>query len=209
MLAIQYPIEYQSHFVPLMDFEVIDASLWPGGVYPTPLPEIWVDLSKGSKGHGYMSQATTVIYPGHCDPFINLSKLDKIESDVYRKVGIHTGSVKFLERLGEVVDLVAIPNDILPARSIYANLGPSNYHYYEYCNLDELRHRPPRSLHTSAPITAAMAGIDLRLRERRPKSLPAFGYDLKLSPERLELAILNVLAIKEALDEGRNNSTPT
>jgi hypothetical protein len=209
MLSIQYPTAYQDVFAPLIDFEVIDASLWKRGVFRTPLARVWIDYSKGGFRPETEVEPEWSITDYDVDPFINLIKANAWPLPKEIKIGYHQGSVVMLERMKTFVGMVAIPNDILPARSVYVKEGAKRYHYYEYCNLDELRRNPPASIHTSAPITAAMAGIDLRRRERRPKSLPLFSYDLQLTPERLELAVENTKAIREALDEGLHNTSLT
>jgi hypothetical protein len=201
-LAIQYPTAHQSVFAPYCDFEVIDASLWKEGTYESPLEEVWFDQSKGGAPQKFIARRNAVIVQGHNDPDTNIIEIARANEWV--KVGLFRGNLRHLSLLSTVCDIVACPNTLSPmARGMYVNSTNSRrFHYYGMSSLDELRLRPPASLHTSLPITAAMVGIDLRSRERRPKKVPEFRYDLKLSKQVVELAIQNILAVREAYEEG-------
>jgi hypothetical protein len=80
------------------------------------------------------------------------------------------------------------------------DLEAFDYHYIEFCTMDELRRHCPASLNTCAPITAAQRGIDLASRERRPKHLSSWinPFQCILSDKMLDLALKNIKSIREA-----------
>jgi hypothetical protein len=205
-LAIQYPFQYSSIFEPLTDFHVIDDSKYEeyvGGKQDKmfqccPKP-IWWDISSGLPDTQPAIGFQAFILPTHDDPDRNMLEILKWHSSELLRVGIWRGERRHLKLIDKDCDIVALP--WYEHRSIYVLPEDSHkYHFYEFSSLDELRRFPCRSLQTSVPITAAMAGIDLRHRERRPKKLPTFSYDMKMNEAQLELAVENVKAIREALD---------
>ena len=190
-LALQQPSQYDKYFEGLVDF-VVDV-----GVGDKPCP-LWLDCTKGWKTVDYDYDA--VIVPTWKEPKKHLIEVARttIPPGVL-KIAICQGTYNHMEQLKDYVDIIALPNTV--ARSIYVTKETAHqFHFYELCNLDELRRYPIRSLNTSMHITAAMVGIDLTRRERRPKKLPTFRQDTKLTEAQLELAIENAKAIREALD---------
>ena len=99
-------------------------------------------------------------------------------------------------------DRLAIPHDL--ARGFIINrdkLDSRQLHYSELSSLDELRRLPPASLATNAPLAAALRGVDLSKRERRPKLLKtAYATDIRATSGVLNLAVSNLKAIREALN---------
>jgi len=73
------------------------------------------------------------------------------------------------------------------------------YYFFEFKNLDELRRLPPKALITAIPFQAAILGIDLEERERRPKKLYPISWDTSLTASQLELAFHNIRIIGEVL----------
>lgn len=122
-------------------------------------------------------------------------------------VGSWQGFLKDLITLKTICNEVAMPRDRQRHRYVYnmkteveaqsSKLPSQSFHYFGFTNLDELRLRPPKSLDTGMPIKAAMEGIDLSIRERRPKVRP-LDFTVKLSKPVLDLAIKNTKLIKEA-----------
>ena len=115
----------------------------------------------------------------------------------YKLIGCYRGGRKDLELLFELCDVVALPYVDFREKPL-SWVDSSLVHYFGFKNLDELRRHPPMSLDTSVPIRAAMIGIDLKLRDRRPRGLPMFDKNLLLTKEQVALALHNINAIKEA-----------
>lgn len=208
MLAIQYPALYRSTFEPLCDFEVFDMKANPIGMLLPGNKELWFDYSEMSTCDVDDHPRDGTILPRHYpDPGTYLTQCARYRStESERVIAIWEGDRAHLRMLQAAVDLVALPwwkhrNLVITPEEAY------EYHAYEFSNLDELRRYPYRSLHTSVPITAAAVGIDLTTRDRRPKRLPPFSYQMVLSEAQLELAYKNCQAIKEAMEHARRNST--
>lgn len=196
-LAIQYPRRYKAYFDPFCDFYVFKESEVTARDFNLNKP-IWLDCSDGSRA---VADCDGVILPTSEDPDLNVILAAKGNYDC-KRIGIWIGEKRHLKLMEQAVDIVALPF-YEPGRTAYIESDKLlTYHYYGFCNLDELRRFPPASLHTDIPITAAALGIDLRTRERRPKKLPPFSYDMYLGEQQLELAINNVRAVREALDAG-------
>lgn len=115
----------------------------------------------------------------------------------YKIIGCYRGGRKDLELLMQICDVVALPYDDYREKPL-SWFPSSSFHFFGMKNLDELRRHPPMSLDTSVPIRAAMVGIDLSLRERRPRGIPLFDKKLELTKEQVALAIHNIKAVKEA-----------
>lgn len=203
-LSIQYPLAHKDVFEPLCDFNVWDMSQ---GRFVTSLPgsnlPYWLDYSKREDLFVHLPKewddnAEAIILPTNYYPDPNVLMIAKYADSVGFSVGVWCGERRHIALIQTACDLVAIPNTE-PRRVYITPADASLYHFYEFCNLDELRTHRPRSLHTSTPITSAIMGIDLRARERRCRKLPTFNYDIKLNNSQLELAVENVNAIREAL----------
>jgi len=197
-VAIQYPTAHRDVFEPLTDFEVWDMSL----VVPDCMPEreFWLDFSKGDLQSGPLPyRAMAHICETFDDPDRNVLNVARRQCRDHTTVGIWRGERRHLKLMSEACDIVALPYYEYGRMSYVPDGESHKYHLYEFCSLDELRRYPIRSIHTSVPITAALVGIDLRTRERRPKRLPPFTYDLRLSDAQLDLAVQNTLAIREAV----------
>lgn len=195
-VALQYPLLYREVFEPLTDFEV-----WsnPGDSLGRLFPnkELWYDCSDGVVVQDHFADG--VILPTYDEPGRNLLNIARENIPGKLNVGIWRGERSHLKLLTDACDVVALPFYEY-GRMNYVPEGMSHlFHLYEFCSLDELRRYPVRSIHTSVPITAALMGIDLRGRERRPKNLPPFTYDIRLTDSQLELAVINAKAIKEAV----------
>ncbi len=65
-------------------------------------------------------------------------------------------------------------------------------------NLDELRRLKPWALCTRVPFHAAIYGIDLTKRERRPKGVKSYDLQRKYPSHVINLAKKNLQAVKEA-----------
>lgn len=204
-LALQYPWRYASTFEPLTDFEVGDMSKIAAGydVYNGE-KELWQDYSVGGvfSEASWMPKVSGFILPFYLIPDRNILCAARHKVDGKLNTAVWTGEKRHLKLLQEAVDVVALPYFEMGRMQHVKDQDTSQYHLYEFCNLDELRRYPVRSINTSVPFTAALLGIDLRLRERRPRNLPEFHYDLRLNEVQLELAYNNVIAIKEALNAG-------
>jgi hypothetical protein len=110
-------------------------------------------------------------------------------------VGVLWAFKKELMELELDCALVALPWE--RPRTLLIPKGDSvNYHYLGFRNLDELRTNPPRSITTDMPLRAAVHGISLELRERRP-SLPPFEED-KISDSQLEQTVANIALLRKA-----------
>ena len=208
-LAIQYPWRYASVFEEYCDFHVWDMLAMPKDTPQWPEcpeeKELWIDCSKCNDYEP--EEYDGIILPTYDEPGRNLLNAAKERVSGVLNIGIWRGEKRHLQLMHDAVDIVSLPF-YEPGRTLYIAKDRSReYHYYEFCNLDELRRMPPRSIHTSVPITAAIVGVDLRQRERRPRCLSPFSYDLRLSDSQLELAVSNVKAIKEALDSGGADET--
>ena len=194
-LALQQPQCYDKYFEHLVDFEV---DVGDPRDLRLPSKPVWLDCSRG----WVTTRRTPVAYilPLGKPPKKHLIETARlITPPGILRVGMCQGTYNHMEQLKDYVDIIALPNTV--ARSIYVTKETAHqFHFYELCNLDELRRYPIRSLNTSMHITAAMVGIDLTRRERRPKKLPTFRQDTKLTEAQLELAIENAKAIREALD---------
>lgn len=208
LLALQYPTQYKDIFEAYSDFHVWDmtqANLPERTSKPT-----WFDYSQSGQTDSLPSfdLPTGVILPSFHDPNMNILNIsrfkDKLadmdESGLIQTIGLWRGERRHLLLLSQVTDLIALPHFEYRRLSYVSAHETSKYHLYGFCNIDELRRFPVRSLSTAAPITAALQGIDLSQRERRPKYLPTFSYSLKLNERQLELAVKNVEAVKEALN---------
>lgn len=218
MLAIQYPWRYVSVFEELCDFHVIDVPQWmrdSGSLRgPWTGKDIWTDHSQNICSD-WMGETQGIILPSFNEPGRHLLNQDRLKVDNKLNVSLWIGDRSHLKLLKEIADVVALHwkaeaagGPAIGHRSgVIAAEEAHLFHAYEFCNLDELRRMPYRSLHTSVPITAALLGIDLRLRDRRPKNLPPFSYGLTLNDAQLEVAYNNCVAIKEAMQYARRNLT--
>lgn len=213
MLAIQYPWRYARVFEELCDFHVIQCS----AITDTPILKgdkpVWADLSDRDEAKSFGPGVKGIILPAFDEPGKHLLNQDRLKVPGVLNISLWIGDRSHLKLLKEITDVVALHwkaeaagGPAIGHRSgVIAAEEAHLFHAYEFCNLDELRRMPYRSLHTSVPITAALLGIDLRLRDRRPKNLPPFSYDLTLNDAQLEVAYNNCVAIKEAMDYARNH----
>jgi len=113
----------------------------------------------------------------------------------YKVVGCWQGHRKEMFRLLDHCDEVALPFD-RPRRVYLKNKEESGlFHYFGFRSLDELRILPPKSLDTSMPIRAALYGIDLQDRERRPKT-PLLDFTIKLTKEQVSQTIRNIFLVR-------------
>lgn len=123
----------------------------------------------------------------------------------YKIIGTWWGYKKDIRRLEELVDVVALPfrkprSQFVKGNRIKADNNPCSldYHYFGFKSLDELRRFPPASLDSSICIKAAMYGIDLRHRERRPNT-PLLDYDKDvLSDAQLDVVVTNIALLHES-----------
>lgn len=215
MLSIQYPLKYKDIFAPHNDFDVWDMSLEPPRAeFENCSKPLWLDYSNCSMCHTaslYVNKSEdVVILPTGDDPSGNLLSYAAWSEQLspISTMGIWSGDKVFLSILPKAVTYIALPWKVQRAsmnmRSLHIEPEmAAMYHAYEFCNLDELRRFPWASLHTSVPITAAIMGIDLSRRERRPKVLPPFSYELYMTTEQIDLALKNISAIKEAMKYAR------
>lgn len=208
MLALQYPWKYASVFEELCDFHVLDLAQGPSGWAEAVNSDkaVWLDSSSLASPPEGCDEYSAVILPYFPDAGVNLLRCQNNYVKGTTNVGLWKNDRRFLRLMTEAVDMIAL--HWTSHRNLH--ISPEEaclYHAYEFCNLDELRRYPFRSLHTSVPVTAALYGIDLRLRERRPKNLPLFSYGLHLNDAQLELAYNNAKAIKEAMEHARCNNT--
>lgn len=74
----------------------------------------------------------------------------------------------------------------------------SKYIYYGFKNLDELKTKPPYAIITSTPLRAALSGILLSERERRPKAMVEFTTTTSMTKAQIGLAKTNIILLKEA-----------
>lgn len=112
----------------------------------------------------------------------------------WKLVGCWQGHKKDMFNLLQICDEVALPFD--RPRRVYLTPEESiKFHYFGFRSLDELRVLPPKSLDTSMPIRAAIYGIDLKARERRPRT-PLLDFSIKLTTEQIDQTILNIHLVK-------------
>lgn len=204
-LSIIYPRGYSQYFEPLCDFETIDLARvdFSKDLVTTGRKPIWLDARCLTS----MPESGTEAYDGYImplleDPDQTILKAVRHSVDGAENVVLWTGTKRHLDLIQEAGLTVGLPYWKHPRTYYVTEDNCHLFHYYEFCNIDELRRLPPKSLQTSIPIVSALMGIDLSRRERRPKRLPEFSYDLQLNDEQLELAISNVQAIRNALEDG-------
>lgn len=216
--SLEIPLNHWDVFAPHCDFHYALADFVLNNkdyakTYSKLKGEKWLDNSfnelREDIGVEKLLKAADIINPTHItaleafSPKENIKNVLKTKKEFskrglnYKIVGCYRGGKKDLEILLEICDIVALPYDDYRAKPL-AWFNSDIFHYFGFKNLDELRRYPPRSLDTSVPIRAAMYGIDLRVRERRPKKLPLFDKTLNLTKEQIKLAVLNIEAIKEA-----------
>lgn len=203
-VAIQYPTAHADVFEPLTDFHVIDAQAYLGmeedysEIHKYEKP-IWWDISGVFPATQPCIGFDGYILPSFEEPDRNVLSVARWPKSELTTIGIWRGERRHLKLMAEACDIVALPYYEYGRMGYVTPETSHQYHLYEFCSLDELRRYPVRSIHTSVPITAALLGIDLRGRERRPKRLPHFSYGLVLNDAQLELAVSNVMAIREAV----------
>lgn len=111
------------------------------------------------------------------------------------------GHARILDMLLDYLDAVCLP-DTRP-RGYYFKKGlfkPRQLWYYGASSLDQIRVTHPKGLIANLPIAAALRGIDIASRERRPKLLDLFPWDTKLTKDQIRLARANARHLKEALE---------
>jgi hypothetical protein len=216
-LALEIPLNHWDTFAPECDFHYALAQLVLENknyakIYRSIKTKLFLDNGfnelRKDIGIDSLLKAYDLIEPTHVtaleafDPEENIKAVIKTKTEFAQRgiktklVGCWRGGKKDLDILLEVCDIVALPYDDFREKAL--RLKPSGlFHFFGFKNLDEIRRHPPRSLDTSVPIRAAMLGISLRTRERRPKNLPLFNLQLKLTKEQIELALDNIRAIKE------------
>ena len=206
-VAIQYPTAHKDVFEPLTDFEVWDSVRMQPDQIPDTTKEVWLDLSEVKDAPQYLVDwchyasrgFQGVIVPTYKEPDRNVLSVARWPQTETQIIGIWRGERRHLKLMADACHVVSLPYYEYGRMSYVPDGESHKYHLYEFCSLDELRRYPIRSIHTSVSITAALVGIDLRTRERRPKRLPPFTYDLRLSDAQLDLAVQNVQAIREAV----------
>lgn len=213
MLSIQYPIRYHEHFEDYSDFTTIDGTQFEKWLFETQrynVPSgksIILDASQLTRDAMLecLSQvaAGRVISPMSENPDLHIVDVTLCTEFLNQRgiltIGYWQGERRHMEMLNYACDMVAIP--YIRPRGVYIEPEEADgFYFYEFCNLDELRRMKPRMMHTSLPITAAAFGIDLATRERRPKKLPAFKYDMLLTVPQIELAKHNIRLIREAFE---------
>lgn len=221
-LSLEIPLTHWDIFAPECDFgyALADIALKEktyANLYRVLAGEKWLDNSfnelREDIGIDKLLKAMELVEPTHVtaleaiDPEENIRAVIRTKEEFARRgiktklVGCWRGGKKDMEILSELCDIVALPYDGFREKAL--KLKPSNsFHFFGFKNLDEVRRHPPRSLDTSVPIRAALLGIDLKNRERRPKNLPLFDLKLKLTKEQIELALRNIRSIKEAGNGG-------
>jgi hypothetical protein len=114
-------------------------------------------------------------------------------------VGLWHGTVRNYDLFRSSFTELAIPHKV-PRGWLFStqDLRPEDFWFYEFSSLDELRRLKPKVVVTHVPVSAALRGIDLRSRERRPKNLSYPEVKDKLSEQQQKLACLNLEAILEA-----------
>jgi hypothetical protein len=114
----------------------------------------------------------------------------------YKVVGTWWGFKKDLERLQNVCDEVALP--FRKPRTLFLTPQTSKlFHYFGMRSLDEIKLYPPKSIDTSLPIRAAMLGIDLKHRERRPKT-PPLNLKAELTAQQIRLVVSTLQWMRQA-----------
>jgi len=119
----------------------------------------------------------------------------------YKIIGSWQGHKKELWHLLKHCDEVALPFD--RPRTICVDRSNSKFfHYFGYRSLDEIRRLTPKSIDTSMPIRAALYGIDLTTRERRPRT-DLLDFTAKLSDQTLNQVVANIKLMREAAKDER------
>lgn len=113
-------------------------------------------------------------------------------------VGVWSGGKGQMSLLKQFADIVALPRNMF--RSDVLSID-KNYHLLGFKNLDEIRVHKAPSLSTSVPIRAGIMGIDIHERERRPRVLPTFDLEVKMSSTQIDIALKNIEHIKNASKE--------
>jgi len=220
-LSLEIPLNHWDTFSPFCDFHY---ALAPFALVHKDYAKVYKKVSESKKelwldngfneerrdiGIDALLKACDLVEPTHVtaleafDAQENIKNVIKTKEEFskrhlpYKLIGCYRGGRKDLELLFELCDIVALPYDDYREKPL-SWIDSSRVHFFGMKNLDELRRHPPRSLDTSVPIRAAMVGIDLKLRERRPRNIPLFNKTLDLTKEQVALAIHNIHAIKEA-----------
>ena len=217
-LSLEIPLNHWNTFAPFCDFHyaLADYALKHKDYakrYRGLEGEKWLDNSfnelREDIGIDALLRAADLVEPTHITALEAFDSQENIKNVLrtkeeftkrhlpYKIIGCYRGGRKDLELLMQICDVVALPYDDYREKPL-SWFASSNFHFFGMKNLDELRRHPPMSLDTSVPIRAAMVGIDLSLRERRPRGIPLFDKKLELTKEQVALAIHNIKAVKEA-----------
>ena len=221
-LALEIPLNYWDIFFPLEDFHyVLIDFLLKNKAYrekytnlPKDKKDVWLDNSfnelKVSAPLDHILKGIDILNPTHvvtlekATPSDNLVAIEKTLKEFSKRgikvktVGCWKGTKWEVKLLKEMVDIIGFPYDL---NRVYGldQIDSRLTHYFGFKNLDELKKNPPNSLDTSVPIRAAMLGISLSERKRRPKHLPLYTPSLTLSSSQIELAKENIEVIKSCL----------
>jgi hypothetical protein len=188
--------------------------------------EVWLDNGVNELGTpmdiddiiraGELIEATHLIAPDYFhDGAQTLTKIYQMKERLakhsvpFKLIGVWQGEKKDLRRTVRECDVTSLPYRKL--RDKYMSLdefASTDFHYLGFRTLDELRRYPPKSIDTSMPIRAAVHGIDLQSRDRRPRTEP-LNIQMRLSERELEASINNIKLLREAGEWKSKNPTTT
>ena len=223
-LALEIPFEHLDEISQWTDFDYALAHIalqeGPESTYVKFYQEqarkgriVWLDNGAHELGEslpldqivaaGLLIQATHIVAPEVKNNFVKTrARIIECETHVrkhglpFKIVGPWHGYKKDAHQLLELCDEVALPFD-RPRGSIVTPETSRMFHYFGFRSLDELRRLPPKSLDTSMPIRAALYGIDLTTRSKRPPT-PLLDFRTKLTLKQLEHVKNNVTLLRGA-----------
>lgn len=221
MLGVSVPIKYLNDLSPMVDFLIYsyqDLKRYPELVdkvmsLPTPL---WMTLTPEDVDDKNIAFQTDVdLWYAKLDRFIYQPSVKESSYTILQVVNKFVnqycyeqqlicewdGRQKNYEFLHECFKQISIPHTLARGFLIKRwDIESSDLHFSEFSTLDEIRRYQPASMHTNAPLTSALRGIDLAHRERRPKCLDNYLHpiDTMLPGTTLDLAKRNIEAIQEA-----------
>jgi len=126
----------------------------------------------------------------------NLVELQREQKTCFEVAGYWWGFKKDLVLLSHLCTHILLPSDKLRTQEVQ-NGDSGLYWYHGFRTLEELVKYPPKGLITDMPIKAAIFGVSLEHRERKP-SLPDLDPNLKLTDNQLEAVVSNITLMRKA-----------
>jgi len=110
------------------------------------------------------------------------------------------GATWELTILKNVTTYIGIPHTAFRMK-LKGLIDPEKIHMFGLKYLNELKEMGPASISTSMPVRAALVGVRLSERQRRPKAVPELNFGISFTfREQYDLAVENIKSIKEAVN---------